>query len=77
MSDLITVRELIDALSDYDGHLPVYISGYEGGLEDLKLENIRVVLVRRWENPSDYFGPHEQHDAGDELVKGLAIERSY
>ena len=53
------VKELIKELSKLDPNLNVYVSGYEGGYNDVtELSNDR--MVRNYHKPEDWwYGPHE------------------
>ncbi len=63
------VHELIAQLKDLNPDLPVYVSGYEGGLEDLEI--VQEVRVMRDLNDSDKFwweGPHDTDPKGEPAV---------
>ena len=57
----MTVRELIELLSTHDPDLAVYVSGYEGGVDDLTPEGLMTGRVERHANPVEqsYFGRHD------------------
>lgn len=57
----MTIHDLIERLKVLPPSTPVYIDGYEGGLEDLLPSSIYMALVRRHANPSllGAYGPHE------------------
>lgn len=53
----MTVAQLIEALKNYPQDLPVVVSGYEGGYNDVDtFENINIVLDYHIEW---YYGKHE------------------
>jgi hypothetical protein len=59
------VRELIEALKEFDPELEVCRSGYEGGYSFVsEVEKIKLVLDC---NEEWYYGPHE--DASDERTR--------
>lgn len=62
MGPKITVRELIERLSTFDGDLPVLVNGYEGGTMNPK--SVRHAWVA-WGHGTDYCGDH-----GDDLSWG-------
>ena len=75
---MVTVAELIQALSAHDGTLPVVVRGYEYGVEELTPERVRhtTYLPGHWaddDGDSGYGGPH-QHDEGN--VPCLLIDRT-
>jgi len=55
--DSMTVSQLIEALKNYPPDLPVVVSGYEGGYNDVdSFENINIVLDY---HTAWYYGRHE------------------
>ena len=63
----MTVRELIDKLSQLDPELRVFTDGYEGGFNDATIsEEIEVVLDYhdKW-----YYGKHESVDIANARKK--------
>lgn len=52
----MTVRELLAQLAVLDPDLPVLVSGYEGGFEDLRTVRVQGVLLDASDDP--YSGPH-------------------
>lgn len=53
----MTVAQLIESLKNYPPDLPVVVSGYEGGYNDVdSFENIKIV---RDFNKEWYYGKHE------------------
>ena len=53
----MTVAQLIDSLKNYPPDLPVVVSGYEGGYNDVdSFENVKIVLGY---NDEWYYGSHE------------------
>lgn len=59
----MTVAELIEKLSAVPGDTPLYIRGYEGGLEDLSA--VKPLHVKRDANTDEYGGPHVEIDPAD------------
>ena len=53
----MTVAELIAELRKYPADLQVYISGYEGGVDDVT--DLVPVRVQRDVNTESYYGRHE------------------
>ena len=58
------VKELITLLQTCDQETDVVISGYEGGLKDIK--HLHSYLVEINVNDEWYYGPHERVDDDDE-----------
>lgn len=59
----MTVAELIEQLQNLPPDLRVFVSGYEGGVDDLHhLEAVFVKLNANWEH---YYGAHEAFDPAD------------
>ena len=52
------VKELIELLQQFDGELPVFLRGYEGGWKDPIPP--RAARVQLDANPDSYCGPHEE-----------------
>jgi hypothetical protein len=68
----MTVQELIDKLQQMDPTAEVYVTGYEGGYDDIHdLEPVRVCkgFYEEW-----YYGDHEEYDV---VRKGPADPHSY
>lgn len=59
----MTVGELIEKLRELDPELPVYIPGYEAGINDLGAAT--AVQVYRNVHTEWYYGAHEAFDADD------------
>ena len=57
----MTVNELIEQLKNYPGDMRVLTLGYEGGYNDVRLDNNDIVFdVQRGEGAWYYdYGPHE------------------
>lgn len=58
----MTVRDLIDALMEFPGDLPVVVEGYEAGYDDCtgaERMRVRLNVYTEW-----YFGKHAS--AGDD-----------
>ena len=53
----MTVRELIEQLSELDPELHVFVNGYEGGFHYAKISNLTDISLN-W-NTEWYYGPHE------------------
>ena len=55
------IKELIDLLKRYDENTLVVIDGYEGGIEDITEEGVRLIDLDLNHRTSDsYSGPHEE-----------------
>lgn len=69
----MTVAQLIESLKWYPQDLPVVVSGYEGGYNDVdSFERIKIV---RGHNKSWYYGKHEDVSMiNDEEVKKTAVD---
>jgi len=61
----MTVKELIEYLSNYDPNLRVCVDGYEGGYDDLIPENICAVTVSLNVHEEHYYGPHDAPKEND------------
>lgn len=76
----MTVKELIEQLQTLDPDLHVFVSGYEGGYEDVVsvggAKDIALNVHDEW-----YYGPHEDADTSyyvpDQtkytIVKGIVL----
>ena len=53
----MTIEQLIQQLQQHDPKLPVFLSGYEGGL--YQANGVNVVTVAKNVNSEWYYGPHE------------------
>lgn len=60
----MTVAELIEALGKHPGELPVYVSGYEDGVDDVT--GVKQVQVRRDVNPEWCYGDHDVVDLDED-----------
>lgn len=60
----MTIRELIDALSQFDPETPVVISGYEGGYNDVSI--VKPLTIQLNVNDKYYYGAHH-------CVKGAMV----
>ena len=69
----MTVAQLIESLKNYPSDLPVVVSGYEGGYNDVdKFETIKIV---RDFNKAWYYSKHEDvADIYDEELIKNAVE---
>ena len=64
----MTVNELIEQLKNYPGDMRVLTLGYEGGYNDIRLDNNDIVFnVKRGEG-AWYYGPHECVKFTDENI---------
>lgn len=72
----MTVKELIQKLSELDPELHVFTEGYEGGFQDvnpnLPQKDIYLNIHEEW-----WYGPHDTHPSinrKDQLpVKGIIL----
>ena len=70
-----TVKDLIKKLQTFDENLPVFIDGYEYGIDNIKLMNIRQRRVKLNVNEDVRFGgPHEESRVGE--IEGIIIGRT-
>ena len=70
----MTVKQLIEELSQLDPELRVFTKGYEGGFADANIHSGRIYDFNLNHYKEWYYGPHEiveQEDAN--TVKGIAI----
>ena len=56
----MTVRELIDQLSELDPELHVFVPGYEGGFHYAKMSDVKDIYLNV--NPEWFYGPHDTRD---------------
>jgi hypothetical protein len=69
----MTVSELIEQLKNYPGDMRVLTLGYEGGYNDIRLDNNDIVFdVQRGEG-AWYYGPHECVKFTDEKAGTLCL----
>ena len=71
----MTVKQLIEHLQTLDPELYVFTRGYEGGLEDIHINN-NVILVELDHNKAWYYGPHEEvlnSEIFPNAVKGIKL----
>lgn len=59
------VKDLIEELKKYDENLNVYVSGYEGGVNDMP-EIGKPITVALNVNTEWYYGKHEEIESDDE-----------
>lgn len=57
----MNVRELIEALSQFDPEMRVMVDGYDEGYHDVKPNNLHIVSVKlnRWPETT-WNGPHDE-----------------
>lgn len=55
------VSELIAKLQTFDGELPVFVTGYEGGIQQLDPDDVRAIEAFTMGTRS-YMGDHEEYD---------------
>lgn len=65
MGETMKIHQLIEILLHHNQDLDVTVDGYEGGIHDLQVENIRLVDLMVNVNDEWYYGEHEEWD-GDE-----------
>ena len=72
----MTVAELIEILQEYPKDIIVAVDGYEGGIVDLAVNNIRSrrVLVD-YNKDSDVYGPHEIFYGGIKYGEGFVVKQ--
>lgn len=77
----MTVKELIEQLSDLDPELYVFVKGYEGGFHYAEILDSELInnFSLNW-NPEWYYGPHEltenlpkEFRSRYEQVKGIVL----
>lgn len=56
----MTAAELIAKLADFDPSTPVYVRGYEDGIDDV--DSVTTVHVRRDVHDEWYYGSHAVFD---------------
>lgn len=74
--NVAALRAILEGLPDT---MPVFVSGYEGGVQDPNTVLVEKVLLNV--NRVDWLGPHElirggEHTPG-EVVDALVITRSF
>ena len=73
----MTVKELIEKLSELDQELYVFTDGYEGGYNYAELSDVKDICLDV--NPEDYYGPHDDFNNCRETpsnykqVKGIVL----
>jgi hypothetical protein len=76
----MTVKELIDKLSQLDPNLQIFINGYEGGYKDVKdISNVEEIALNV--HKFEWMGPHElvknkfyvKDKSKYEILKGIII----
>lgn len=67
------VKQLIKELSELDPNLNVYVSGYEGGYEDVEGVS-KNRMVREYHSKDDWwYGPHEMVES---VYDSYLVEKS-
>ena len=69
------VKQLIEHLQTLDPELYVFTPGYEGGLEDIRVDS-NVIHVELDHNKEWYYGPHEEilsTEIFPNAVKGIVL----
>jgi hypothetical protein len=56
---MMTVNELIEQLKSYPADMRVLTLGYEGGYNDIVLDNDDIVFNVQRGDGAWYYGPHE------------------
>ncbi len=73
----MTVKKLIEKLSELDPELHVFVHGYEGGFHYAKMSNVQDIYLNV--NDEWYYGPHDTRDNcrldpdNYEQVKGIIL----
>jgi hypothetical protein len=71
----MTVKELIEKLSELDPELHVFTPGYEGGYHYAEISEIQNVCLNV--NTAWYYGPHDKPSMCNateyEQVKGIVL----
>jgi len=73
----MTVKELIEQLSELDQELHVFTHGYEGGYNYAELSEVRDICLDV--NTESYYGPHDTPDmcaknpSNYKQVKGIVL----
>ncbi len=63
----MTIKELINQLSDLPGDSRVLVQGYEGGYDDIS--DIRSLLVQKQVEPAWYYGEYSSSEGqGEQAV---------
>ena len=62
----MTVAELIEQLQNYPSDMRVLTLGYEGGYNDIMLDNNDIVFNVPRDEGAWYYGPHETVKFTDE-----------
>lgn len=62
----MTNKELIEHLSTLDPNMQIMVRGYEGGCQDLKIDQIKqVVVLLGYHQGCKFYGDHEHYDLDD------------
>ena len=76
----MTVKELIEQLSELDPELHVFVKGYEGGYQHVKPWKLSAIQdIYLDVNPEWWYGPHDtrdncrQHPDSYQQVKGIVL----
>lgn len=75
----MNIQELIRELQKLDPDKPVFIQGYEGGVNDIKPLTLGTVSLNS--NEDDYCGRHDHltldHETAEALEKGHTVVEGY
>lgn len=58
----ITVKKLIEILSEFSPDMPVVLDGYEGGVYECRLAHQVKVALNYHDKKNWWYGPHELTD---------------
>ena len=81
MKAVMTVEELVQALQNYPGDMPVVVDGYEEGYDDLEQDLISVKEIRLNAGNEWWEGRHrdswDDRTEGSGIVKALLLRRPW
>lgn len=78
---MTTVKELIDKLKEFDPDFKIFVDGYEFGVQELDIENIKLEkILLNYHKGCTYGGEHsvsyDRNDSEDyETIQGIVISR--
>lgn len=70
----MTVKELIQKLSEYDPNMTVVVDGYEDGYDDPSVFTTEIVLDSNWDGKgkrTPWSGRHEYNSVHDDDGSGI------